>query len=68
MAGETLTALRTSVRSDLRDPNGATWSDTEVNDLINSGIDWISGFYPKEAIQVGVYAANLRGTILCCAD
>lgn len=67
MAGETLTQLRTSVRSDLRDPNGATWSDTEVNDLINSGIDWINGFYPKEAIQVTAYTQPISGSIFSVA-
>jgi hypothetical protein len=63
MAGETLTQLRTSVRSDLRDPNGATWSDTEVNDLINSGIDWVSGFYPNEAIQTVAYTQPISGAV-----
>jgi hypothetical protein len=67
MAGETLTQLRTSVRSDLRDPNGATWSDTEVSDLINSGIDWINGFYPKEAIQVTAYTQPISGSIFSVA-
>lgn len=63
MAGETLTTLRTSVRSDLRDPNGATWSDTEVNDLINAGIDWVNGFYPKEAIQTTSVTQPISGAI-----
>jgi len=67
MAGETLTQLRTSVRSDLRDPNGATWSDTEVNDLINSGIDWLSGFYPAEAIQVTSYTQPISGALFSVA-
>ncbi len=67
MAGETLTQLRTSVRSDLRDPNGATWSDTEVNDLINSGVDWLSGFYPKEAIQVTSYTQPISGELFSVA-
>ena len=67
MAGETLTQLRTSVRSDLRDPNGATWSDTEVNDLINSGIDWVNGFYPKEAIQTMTYTQPISGELFSVA-
>jgi hypothetical protein len=67
MAGETLSALRTSVRADLRDPNGATWSDTEINDLINSGIDWVNGFYPKEAIQVTAYTQPISGELFSVA-
>ena len=67
MAGETLTQLRTSVRSDLRDTTGATWSDTEVGDLINSGIDWINGFYPKEAIQTTAYTQPISGELFSVA-
>lgn len=67
MAGESLTTLRTSVRSDLRDAAGATWTDTEINDLINSGIDWINGFYPKEAIQVTAYTQPISGSIFSVA-
>jgi len=67
MAGETLSALRTSVRSDLRDPNGATWSDTEISDLINSGIDWVNGFYPKEAIQTMTYTQPISGELFSVA-
>ena len=67
MAGETLSALRTSVRSDLRDTAGATWSDTEVNDLINSGIDWLNDFYPKDAIQVTAYTQPVSGALFSVA-
>jgi len=67
MAGETLSALRTSVRSDLRDAAGATWSDTEINDLINSGVDWLNGFYPKDAIQVTAYTQPVSGSLFSVA-
>jgi hypothetical protein len=67
MAGETLSTLRTSVRSDLRDAAGATWSDTEINDLINSGVDWINGFYPKEAIQTTAYTQPISGSLFSVA-
>lgn len=67
MAGETLSTLRTSVRSDLRDTAGATWTDTEVNDLINSGIDWVNGFYPKEAIQTTAYTQPISGAVFSVA-
>lgn len=67
MAGETLSSLRTSVRSDLRDAAGATWSDTEINDLINSGVDWLNGFYPKEAIQTTAYTQPISGAVFSVA-
>ena len=67
MAGETLTALRTSVRSDLRDTASATWTDTEINDLINSGIDWVNGLYPKESIQTTAYTQPISGSIFSVA-
>jgi hypothetical protein len=67
MAGETLSALRTSVRSDLRDAAGATWTDTEINDLINSGVDWLSGFYPKDAIQTTAYTQPISGAMFSVA-
>jgi hypothetical protein len=67
MAGETLSTLRTSVRSDLRDTAGATWTDTEINDLINSGIDWINGFYPKDAIQTTAYTQPISGELFSVA-
>ena len=67
MAGESLTTLRTSVRSDLRDTAGATWTDTEINDLVNSGIDWLNGLYPKEAIQTTAYTQPISGAVFSVA-
>lgn len=67
MAGETLSQLRTTARTDLRDANGATWSDTEVDGLINSGIDWVNGFYPKEAIQTTAFTQPISGSIFSVA-
>lgn len=67
MAGETLSALRTSVRSDLRDTASATWTDTEITDLINSGIDWVNGLYPKEAIQTTAYTQPISGAVFSVA-
>lgn len=40
--------IREEIRRDLRDPDGKTWSDTEINDLINAGIDAISDLSPLE--------------------
>jgi len=64
---ETLSSLRTMVRRDLRDANGATWSDSEVDDLINSGIDWVNGFYPKEAIQTTAFTQPISGSVFSVA-
>jgi len=55
------------VRRDLRDPNGATWSDNEVNDLINSGIDWVNGIYPKDAIQTTAFTQPVSGSVFSVA-
>jgi hypothetical protein len=64
---ETLSSIRTMVRRDLRDPNGATWSDNEVNDLINSGIDWVNGVYPKDAIQTTAFTQPVSGSVFSVA-
>jgi len=64
---ETLSSIRTMVRRDLRDPNGATWSDNEVNDLINSGIDWVNGLYPKDAIQTTAFTQPVSGSVFSVA-
>lgn len=64
---ETLSSIRTMVRRDLRDPNGATWTDSEVNDLINSGIDWVNGIYPKDAIQTTAFTQPVSGSVFSVA-
>lgn len=64
---ETLSSIRTMVRRDLRDPNGATWTDSEIDDLINSGIDWLNGFYPKEAIQTTAFTQPVSGSVFSVA-
>ena len=64
---ETLSSIRTMVRRDLRDPNGATWSDNEVSDLINSGIDWVNGVYPKDAIQTTAFTQPVSGSVFSVA-
>jgi len=55
------------VRRDLRDPNGATWSDSEVTDLINSGVDWVNGIYPKESIQTTAFTQPVSGSVFSVA-
>lgn len=64
---ETLSSIRTMVRRDLRDPNGATWTDSEIDDLVNSGIDWLNGFYPKEAIQTTAFTQPVSGSVFSVA-
>lgn len=40
--------IRTQIQRELRDPNGNSWSDEELNDLINSGINAVSDLSPRE--------------------
>lgn len=40
--------LRTALARDLRDSNGETFTDAELNDLINAAIVEVSRIYPKE--------------------
>lgn len=40
--------IRTQIQRELRDPNGNSWSDAELNDLINSGINAVSDLSPRE--------------------
>jgi hypothetical protein len=63
MAGETLSQLRAACRIEIRDVNGATWSDAEVDQMINAGIDWLNGFYPKEDIITVAYTQPISGSM-----
>ena len=40
--------LRTQIYRELRDPDGKSWQEQEINDLINSGINAVSEFSPQE--------------------
>jgi hypothetical protein len=40
--------IREQIQRELRDPNGNSWSDEELNDLINSGINAVSDLSPRE--------------------
>lgn len=51
MANATRLQIRTEIRRDLRDPDAKTWSNDELNDLINSGIDAISDLSPLEITE-----------------
>ena len=52
MANDTRLTIRTEIRRDLRDPDGKTWSNDEINDLINAGIDAISDLSPIEDTDI----------------
>ncbi len=55
----TLADLETYCARDLRDTGNATWSTSELDDLINQGIDALADVYPKEIVQtIGTVAAN----------
>jgi hypothetical protein len=47
----TLASLEATISAALRDSSNATFTTTEVDALINQGIDAISAFYPKEVID-----------------
>jgi hypothetical protein len=47
----TLAELRTKVARDIRDPNFATFTTTQVDDFINGGMMEVSRVYPKEVVD-----------------
>lgn len=53
----TFADLITKVRRDLRDTNASayTWSDAEVSDMVDDGIDQVESLYPKEVTHEFVY-------------
>jgi hypothetical protein len=59
----TFSSLLTSLRLSLRDPNGTTWSDGQLGELINRGIDAISDVYQSEAIQATAFTQPVSGSV-----
>jgi len=55
--------LLTSLRRTLRDPNSTTWSDDQLGELINRGIDAIGTVYPKEVIETVAYTQPITGAV-----
>lgn len=43
--------LRTAVLRDLRDPDGETFTEDEVNDLLNLALVEVSRIYPKQLVE-----------------
>jgi hypothetical protein len=59
----TFSSLLTSVRRNLRDEGGTTWSDAQIGELVNQGIDAVGSVYPKEIIEIKAYTQPAQGTI-----
>lgn len=55
----TLADLRTRLATELRDASNVTWNTTELDYLINQGIDAVAAVYPKEIVQtIGTVSAG----------
>jgi hypothetical protein len=63
----TFSSLLTSLRLSLRDPNGTTWSDGQLGELINRGIDAIGDVYQSEAIQSTAFTQPVSGSVFSVA-
>lgn len=59
----TFSSLLTSIRRNLRDENGTTWSDNQIGELVNQGIDAVTSVYPRENIEVQAYTQPGQGVI-----
>jgi hypothetical protein len=55
--------LLTSIRRNLRDPNSTTWSDAQLGELIEQGIDAVSSIYPNEGVESVAYTVPTQGAI-----
>lgn len=56
----TLAQIEVMVSRDLRDPTNVTWGTSEVDDLINQGIDALADINPKEIVQtIGTVSAGV---------
>lgn len=54
--------IRIQIRRELRDVDGNTWLDTELNDLINAGINAVSDLSPREAVETVTWTAPVLGS------
>jgi hypothetical protein len=55
--------LLTSLRRTLRDESTNTWTDAQLGELINQGIDAINTIYPEEAIETLSYTQPVSGSV-----
>jgi len=63
----TFSSLLTSLRLSLRDPNGTTWSDAQLGELVNRGIDSIGSVYPCEIIDSVSFTQPVSGSMFSVA-
>lgn len=63
----TFSSLLTSLRLSLRDPNGTTWSNGQLGELINRGIDAIGDVYQSEVIQSTAFTQPVSGSVFSVA-
>ena len=63
----TFSSLLTSLRLSLRDPNGTTWSDAQLGELVNRGIDSIGSVYPCEIIDSVSFTQPISGSMFSVA-
>lgn len=63
----TFSSLLSSLRLSLRDPNGTTWSDGQLGELVNRGIDAIGSVYPCELIDTVSFTQPLSGSVFSTA-
>jgi len=63
----TFSSLLTSLRLSLRDPNGTTWSNGQLGELINRGIDAIGDVYQSEEIQSTAFTQPISGSMFSVA-
>jgi len=59
----TFSGLLTSLRLSLRDPNATTWSDAQLGELVNRGIDAIGDVYPCELVESVAFTQPVTGAV-----
>jgi len=59
--------ILSSLRLNLRDPNTTTWSDEQLGELTNRGIDAVSAVYPNETIDSVAYTQPVSGSVFTVA-
>lgn len=59
--------LLTSLRLSLRDPNSTTWTDAQLGELINRGIESIGEVYQSESIQTTSFTQPVAGSVFSVA-
>jgi len=55
--------LLTGIRRNLRDANSTTWTDAQLGELIEQGIDAVSSIYPNEGVEPISFSVPDQGAI-----